>query len=260
MSGLDRASPSMTVLVQLSDPHIGAAWGHGDPATALAAAVGSVRALELDVDAVLVSGDLTEHGADAEYERVRELLAPLGAPLHVLAGNHDDRAALRRHFGLPGSDGEPVQYAADLGPLRLVALDSTVPGEDRGELDADRLAWLDAELAAAAGTPTVVALHHPPLLTGIAGLDAFALDADSRSALAEVVERHANVRRLVAGHVHRGVTGELAGRVVLAAPSTYLQARLDLRSEQLQFAPGPAAFAVHALLDGALVSHIQPVG
>src|SRR5215218_1857185 len=196
MSGLNRASPFMTVLVQLSDPHIGAAWGHGDPATALAAAVGSVRALELDVDAVLVSGDLTEHGADAEYERVRELLAPLGAPLHVLAGNHDDRAAL----------------------------------------------------------------HHPPLLTGIAGLDAFALDADSRSALAEVVERHANVRRLVAGHVHRGVACELAGRLVLAAPSTYLQARLDLRSEQLQFAPGPAAFAVHALLDGALVSHIQPVG
>jgi hypothetical protein len=75
-----------------------------------------------------------------------------------------------------------------------------------------------------------------------------------------VVERHANVRRLVAGHVHRGVAGELAGRLVLAAPSTYLQARLDLRSEQLQFAPGPAAFAVHALLDGALVSHIQPVG
>src|SRR5215211_7367383 len=218
MSGLNRASPSMTVLVQLSDPHIGAAWGHGDPATALAAAVGSVRALELDVDAVLVSGDLTEHGADAEYERVRELLAPLGAPLHVLAGNHDDRAALRRHFGLPGSGAEPVQYAADLGPL-----------------------------------------HHPPLAIGIAALDRFPLDAASRSALAEVVGRHAHVRRLVAGHVHRAVTGELAGRVVVAAPSTYVQARLDFRSQTLELVAEPPALAVHALLDGALVSHIQPV-
>jgi Icc protein len=218
-----------------------------------------VRALALDVDAVLVSGDLTEHGADAEYERVRELLAPLDAPLHVLAGNHDDRAALRRHFGLPGSGAEPVQYAADLGPLRLVVLDSTVPGEDRGELDPGRLAWLDAELAAGAGTPTVIALHHPPLAIGIAALDRFALDAASRSALAEVVGRHAHVRRLVAGHVHRAVTGELAGRVVVAAPSTYVQARLDFRSQTLELVAEPPAFAVHALLDGALASHIQPV-
>jgi 3',5'-cyclic AMP phosphodiesterase CpdA len=246
-------------VVQLSDPHIGADWGHGDPAAALAAAVDAVRALELDVDAVLVSGDLAEHGSDAEYERVRELLAPLGAPLHVLAGNHDDRAALRRHFGLPGSGDEPVQYAADLGPLRLVVLDSTVPGEDRGELDGGRLAWLDAELGAAAGTPTVVALHHPPLVTGMAPMDRFALAADSRAALAEVVGRHAHVCRVVAGHVHRAVAGELAGRAVLAAPSTYVQARLDFRSQALEFAAEPRAFAVHALLDGALVSHIQPV-
>jgi hypothetical protein len=68
------------------------------------------------------------------------------------------------------------------------------------------------------------------------------------------------VRRLVAGHVHRAVTGELAGRVVVAAPSTYVQARLDFRSQTLELVAEPPALAVHALLDGALVSHIQPVG
>lgn len=247
------------VLVQLSDPHIGAEWGDADPAAGLAATVEAVRGLELPPDAVLVSGDLADHASDAEYELVRELLAPLAAPVYVLPGNHDDRDALRRHFGVSGGGGEPLRYAADLGPLRLVALDSTRPGADDGELDANMLAWLDAELGAAAHTPTVVALHHPPLVTGIAPIDAAALAAGSRAALAAVVERHANVCRIVAGHVHRAVAAMLAGRPVLAVPSTYVQARFDVGSESVRFSPELPAFAVHALLDGELVSHVQSV-
>src|SRR5919199_5008919 len=115
------------LLVQLSDPHVGADWGGGDSAAMLAAAVASVRNLVPKPDAGLVSGDLADHAADAEYEQVRDLLAPLEAPLYVLPGNHDDRLALRRHFGAPGINGQPVQYAADLGALRLVVLDSTEP-------------------------------------------------------------------------------------------------------------------------------------
>jgi Icc protein len=210
-------------------------------------------------DAVLVSGDLVENAADAEYEQVRELLAPLGAPIHVLPGNHDDRAAIRRHFDLPGVDGEPVQYAADLGPLRLVVMDTTRPGEPDGALDEERLSWLDAELESAPGVPTVIAMHHPPLTTGIPPLDEIGLPAEHRRALGAVVERHPQVRRLVAGHVHRTIAADLAGRAVLAAPSTYLQARLDLRSEQLQLVPEPAGFAVHVLRDGEVISHVQPV-
>jgi 3',5'-cyclic-AMP phosphodiesterase len=208
-------------------------------------------------DAVLVSGDLAEHAADAEYDQLRELLAPLDVPIHVVAGNHDDRAALRRYFDLPGVDDEPVQYAAELGPLRLVVLDTTRPGEDPGALDEERLAWLDAELAAAPEAPTLLAMHHPPLVTGLPSLDAIGLPAEDRRALGAVVERHAQVRRLVAGHLHRAITAELAGRPVLAVPSTYMQARLDFVSEQLRTVPEPAGFAVHALLDGELISHVQ---
>ena len=65
---------------------------------------------------------------------MRQLLAPLQAPLYVLPGNHDDRGALHRHFGVPGADGDPVQYSVDFGPLRLVVLDTTRPGEDPGRL------------------------------------------------------------------------------------------------------------------------------
>jgi 3',5'-cyclic-AMP phosphodiesterase len=247
------------VLVQLSDPHIGADWGFGDPAAKLAAAVESVRELVPSPDAVLISGDLSEHGAAGEYERVRELAGRLGAPLHVLPGNHDDRAALRRHFGLPGAEAEPVQYAVELGALRLVVLDSTRPGEDRGELDADRLAWLEATLAAAPGVPTLLALHHPPLVTGIPAHDEFGLPAADRRALGEVVEAHPQVCRIVAGHVHRTVYAELGGRSVLAAPSTYVQTRLDFGMEEMRFSDDPAGFVVHALLDGEVVSHVQPV-
>src|SRR5919202_4998520 len=145
------------LLAHLSDPHIGGDWADADSVAGLAAAVASLRALQQRPDAVVVSGDLADHATDSEYEQVRELLAPLEAPLYVLPGNHDDRRALRRHFGVPGADGEPVQYAPDLGPLRLVVLDSKRAGEERGELDADRLAWLEAALAAAPDTPTLLA-------------------------------------------------------------------------------------------------------
>lgn len=246
-------------LVQLSDPHVGADWGFGDPVAKLAAAVEAVQSLVPDPDAVLISGDLADHAADAEYEQARELAARLGAPLYVLAGNHDDRASLRRHFDVSGAEGEPVQYAADLGPLRLVVLDSTRPGEDRGELDADRLAWLEATLAAAPDAPTLVALHHPPLEIGIPAFDRDALPPADRRALGAVVAAHPQVRRIVAGHVHRTVYAELAGRSVLAAPSTYVQALLDLGGEEIRFSDDPAGFVVHALLDGELVSHVQPV-
>jgi 3',5'-cyclic-AMP phosphodiesterase len=209
---------------------------------------------------VLVSGDLTEHAADAEYAQVLELLGPLEAPIFVLPGNHDARGALRRHFDVPGADDEPVQYTADLGPLRLVVIDTTRPGEDAGALDEERLSWLDAELAAEPGVPTVIAMHHPPIVTGIAPWDEIALPAEHCHALGVVVKRHAQVRRIVSGHMHSPIAAELAGRVVLAAPSTYLQARLDLLSTELELVPEPAAFALHVLRDGDLISYVQPVG
>jgi 3',5'-cyclic-AMP phosphodiesterase len=208
---------------------------------------------------VLVSGDLSENAADGEYEQVRELLAPLDAPIFVLPGNHDDRAALRRHFAVPGAGDEPVHYAADLGELRLVVVDTTRPGENPGALDETRLSWLDAELAAAPGTPTVLAMHHPPLVTGIPALDEIGLPPEDCRALGDVLARHPQVRRIVAGHMHRPVTAELAGRAVLAVPSTYMQARLDLLMTELETLPDPAGFALHVLRDGELISHVQTV-
>lgn len=247
------------LVVQLSDPHLGAEWGEGDPVAKLAAAIESVRRLRPRPDAVIVTGDLADHASDDEYERVRKLLDTLAAPVHVLPGNHDRRAAMRRHFDLPGSGDEPVQYVARLDRLRLIMLDTTIPGEDAGALDAERLDWLDRELAAAPDVPTVIAMHHPPFLTGVPAWDELALRDADRSTLARLLERHPQTRRIVAGHLHRTITAGLAHVPVLAIPSTYVQLGLDFDASELKLVDEPAGFAVHTLLDGEVVSHVQPV-
>lgn len=247
------------LLAQLSDTHLGADWGIGDPEAGLRAAVEALRALHPAPAAVLVSGDLVTEGTDAEYTQLRELLEPLGVPVHPLPGNHDDRAALRRSFALPGAGDGPVHYAVELGPARLLALDSTVPGEDGGALDAGQLAWLAAELTAHPDTPTLIAMHHPPMATGIPALDAMGLPASARRSLGELVARHDQVARLVAGHFHRTIAGELGGRPVLVVPSTFVQMRLDFGMRELEMVAEPPAFAVHAFRDGELASHVQPV-
>jgi Icc protein len=249
--------PVPFLVAQLSDPHIGADWGGEDPVAGLRCVVDDVCRQPNRPDVLLVTGDLTDHGTAAEYGTVRELLKPVGVPVYVIPGNHDDRAALRAAFGLPGPGADPVQYAVDLGPLRLACIDTTIPGRAPGALDAARLDWLDAELACAPDQPTLLAMHHPPIATGVAPWDAIGLPTGHRAALAAVLERHPQVRRVVAGHVHQVITGSLAQRPVLTIPSTYVQARLDFTSPEIELGGGPPGFARHALLDGEITSYVH---
>ena len=246
------------LLVQLSDLHIGANENGFDPVPHLKAVVKAVGALPNRPDAVLVSGDLTDDGADDRYRVAREVLERLEAPLHVLPGNHDDRSRLRAAFGLPGEGDEPVRYSKDIGDLRLVVFDSNVPGQDPGRYDLEQLRWLDAELGAAPERPTLLALHHPPLVTGIQEWDEINLEPGQIPLLAEVVARHPHLRAIVGGHLHRVAASTVAGVPVLAAPSTYLQARPDFETEGVELVPHPG-FALHVLLDGELASQVESV-
>jgi Icc protein len=255
--------PAVTVLAQLSDPHIDVGPGDTGSAEALAAAVEAVLALDRPPDAVLVSGDLSNRSDARSYERVRELLAPLEMPVHVLPGNHDDREALRAWFtddDVAGLHQDPFQYTVVCGELRLVVCDTTVPGRDDGRLDAGSLQWLEGELGADSSAPTIVAMHHAPLLTGIGAMDALGLPAADRDALGALLARYPAVRRVVAGHVHRGCFGVLGGCAVFACPSTHLQVKLDPGPE-LVLELAPPAFALHSVLAGGeVVTLVQPVG
>jgi 3',5'-cyclic-AMP phosphodiesterase len=245
------------VLIQLSDPHVGATWAGDHSVGALASTVDAVLQLPDRPDAVLLTGDLADHAADDEYEILKQVMARIDAPLYVLPGNHDDRSTMRNHFDLPGRGDAPVQYGADVGHLRLLLLDSTRPGEVGGEFPSNRLAWLASALADSPDRPTLLAIHHPPFSTGSASWDRIGLPAADRAALTAVVASHPQVHCVVAGHVHGAIVGQLAMRAAMTVPSTYVQARLDLASDEIAFGDDPPGFAVHAFVDGTLTSHVQ---
>jgi Icc protein len=245
----------VSLLAQLSDPHLDVGPRDRGSAEALAAAVARVLALRPLPDAVVVTGDIADTGATAEYERAHELLAPLTMPVHVLAGNHDDRDALRERFAVPG-DG-PLQYVTTVGTLRLVVCDTKLAGHDGGALDGGRLEWLEAQLDP--GVATIVAMHHPPVAIGLPVLDAIGIAEPGRTALGELLARSPQVRRVVAGHVHRTVFGTHGDRGVFACASTHLQAPLEIGSQELRLVEETPSIALHAALDGGLVSHVQPL-
>jgi 3',5'-cyclic AMP phosphodiesterase CpdA len=136
-------------------------------------------------------------------------------------------------------------------------LDTVRPGEDDGELGPARLGWIAGELAAHPALPTLLAMHHPPFACGIRGMDRLALAAADRDALAALLREHPQVCGVVAGHVHRTMATALAGRPATAIPGTYGQFPLQFDDPGLRVVAEPLAFAVHALVDGRLVSHVQ---
>lgn len=250
--------PKPTLLVQLSDLHIGGNENGVDPVPRLEAVIEAIRSLPNRPDAALVSGDLTDDGAAENYRVAHELLGRLDLPLHVLPGNHDDRGRIRQVFELSGIGDEPVNYSVDVGELRLVVLDSIVPGQDPGSYDAARLRWLDEELSAKPEQPTLLAAHHPPLATGIAEWDEINLLEKDREELAEVVARHPQLRAIVGGHLHRVAASAIAGCPVLAAPSTYLQVRPNFHRDEIEWVD-PPGFAIHVLGGGEFSSQVETV-
>ena len=235
------------MILQLSDLHLGAPDGDPDSEADLARAVARAGELAPLPEVVLVSGDLSEHGEADEYARVHELLAPLGAPVLALPGNHDDTATLREAF--------PATAHED-GSIRVLTLDSRRPGRDDGALGAEQLARLDGDLAGGDARPAIVALHHPPLATGMPFLDGIGLDPGDGAELAAIAARH-GVARIVAGHVHMTAHGLLGPTPVLTCPSTWrLRARLRLGAPGYEIEDAPAGFALHVLAGDGLTSHV----
>jgi len=254
------------IIAQITDFHIRApgklAYRVVDTASYLAAAVRCIGALSPLPDIVVATGDLTDFGRPDEYDLLRELLAPLNCPVYVVPGNHDQRDAMRNAFAeqalLPPSGF--LQYTVDHYPVRLVALDTLIPGEGGGRLCAERLAWLDRRLAEAPDRPTVIIMHHPPFRTGIAHMDRIGLDGSD--AFAEVLARHPQVERVFCGHLHRSIQARIGPHAIAStAPSTAHQVALDLDPNGTSaFVMEPPGYHLHLRTDTGFVSHTGLIG
>jgi 3',5'-cyclic-AMP phosphodiesterase len=253
------------LLAQMTDFHVSTAESvfttryHTDER--LAAAVAHLNRLEPRPDAVLCTGDLVDAGSAVEYARLAEILAPLQMPAYLIPGNHDHRESLRAAF--PEHTYLPAEgylcYAVELGPLRLLALDTNIWRSPGGRLCDQRLDWLEARLAEAPDRPTVIMQHHPPMLTGMRAMDGMALEGAEREAA--ICARYPVVERVLCGHLHRPIVARFGGTIASTCPSTAHQVELDLRQPgRLAVVAEPPAVQLHLWHDGRLVSHTSYVG
>lgn len=243
----------MARLLQLSDLHLvpsgEMAWGVLDTPALLDAAVTRVHALLPaigSVDAALISGDVSEDGSEGSYDCARAVLARLDMPLLVIPGNHESREGLRRAFpDLPGMAGDgPIDWSVDFGVARVIGLDTLVDEDwGGGRLRAISLSFLRDAIATAPSPDITLAVHHPPLRSGITFMDAIALaNAD---ALRDILDTAPGPVRIVAGHVHSVFHAMLGRHPVSTAPSVCSGFALDQRpNAHVGFFSGPRGFAV----------------
>ena len=257
---------STMVIAQISDTHIKPegrlAYERVDTAWHLGRCVEHLLALDPRPDVVLATGDLVDGGLVEEYRLLARLLAPLPMPVFLIPGNHDAREPLRgvftHHRYLPRSGF--LHYVIDEHPLRLIGLDTLVPGQGGGVMDDERVCWLDARLGEAPNRPTLIFMHHPPFRTGIDRMDRQGL-ANS-DAFGNVIAQHQAIEGIVCGHLHRPIHTRWQGTVVTTAPSPAHQVALDLdKGERLAWVMEPPACLLHAWRAGAgLVTHTSYVG
>jgi 3',5'-cyclic AMP phosphodiesterase CpdA len=217
--------PARRTLLHLSDTHLLAGnrplGGRYDTAANLRKTLDEAEATGIRPDAVVFTGDLTDLGEPEAYRALQDAVAPfaerLGAPVVWVAGNHDERPALRRDLlGLEPTE-EPVTGVWDLGGLRLIALDTSVPGWHHGDLDAAQLDWLRGLLSMPAPLGTILAMHHPPLPSHLPLFDILELRDQGR--LAKVIQG-SDVRAILAGHLHYSTSGTFAGVPVSVSAAT----------------------------------------
>ena len=217
------------IIAQISDTHI-LARDSAEP-------VGESRARDLELcvadinrqqpDAVIYTGDTVQHGRPEEYDHLREILAPLAAPLYPIPGNRDANPALRAAFGyhvhLAKTDGF-LHYAVEDTPLRLIALDSTADGERKGVFCDQRVAWLEETLGREPDKPTLLFIHHPPFDIEDHYVGGYRRPREAED-LAAVVSRHPQVVRLLCGHVHCPTSRSWAGTTATTMPSIAVDVR-----------------------------------
>jgi 3',5'-cyclic-AMP phosphodiesterase len=249
----------------VSDTHLlrgGARLGGvADTVRALDQAVEQLSRLGDRLDAIVVTGDVTDLGEPDAYQLARDALTPLaastGGALIWVMGNHDERPVFRRELLGEAPSEEPTHRAVRIGGLRVVALDTSVPGYHHGSLDGASLEWLDGILAEPAPEGTVLAMHHAPVPTPLPLMDV--LELRGQDQLAEVI-RGRGVRHILGGHLHYATNGMFAGIPVSVAGAIAYTMDLSAPPRDLIGVDGGRSFTLVHLFDETVVTSVVPVG
>jgi Icc protein len=257
------------LVAQITDIHLGFDPESPDEFNRrrLDATLAALVAMSPRPNLLLVTGDIADQGDDSvSYARFREAIAEVPFPVYGAMGNHDSRAEYRDAFpDTPAPDGF-IQYAIEDYSLRILVLDTLEVGRHGGGYCARRADWLRARLDEEPERPTLLALHHPPVATGLSWLDENP-DASWMERLRSVVAGRGNVVGLIAGHLHRPIVTSWAGKVLIVCPSTAPQVALDLETidpaqpdDRALIVADEPCFALH-LWDGHnLVTHFDTAG
>lgn len=217
-------------------------------------------------DLLIATGDLTEHGDAASYKRLANALSVCSFPVHMCLGNHDIRANFRAQFPEVPVENGFVQYALEIGDIRILMLDTLEEGRHGGAYCETRAEWLRATLAQDRDTPTIIVMHHPPVEVGIAWMNTHP-EEQWVGNFTRAIEDVANIKGIICGHVHRSITVPWRGTAVAICSSTAPQVALDLNpidpekpdNRPMIIADQPA-YALHFWNGRELVSHFDSAG
>ena len=252
-------------LLHLSDPHLlgGTAPLHGvvDSDALLRQLFDEVRASGARPEAVIFTGDLADRGEPEAYAKLRAIVEPacqaLGAKVIWAMGNHDNRENFRTGLlDLPADDA-PVDHMYFINGLRIITLDTSVPGFHHGELSPDQLEWLQSELATPAPDGTILALHHPPV-PSVLDL-AVLVELRDQAALAGVL-RNSDVRAILGGHLHYSTTATFAGIPVSVASATCYTQDLNVPVGGTRGRDGGQAFNLVHVYEHTIVHSVVLLG
>jgi 3',5'-cyclic-AMP phosphodiesterase len=250
-------------LLHMSDLHLvgsGNLYGQLDAEARLSQAFDAVKASGARPEAIIFTGDLTNQGDPDAYRKLRAIAEPaaveLGAQLIWVIGNHDHRANLRSLLLREEPSDAPLDRSYYLGGLRILVLDTTVPGFHHGELAPEQLEWLASELSTPAEEGTLLALHHPP----VPPIQDLAVLAELRNqkALAEVLEG-SDVLAILAGHVHYSTSSVFAGIPVSVASSTCYTQDLKVQVGGMRGQDGAQSFNFVHVYGKTVVNSVVPV-
>ena len=248
-------------IIHITDTHIvpeGETIYGLDPAARLATVIDHISAHHADADLAVITGDLTDRGDPASYQRLRSLLEPLPMPVRLMIGNHDTRAAFIDAFPDEPRDGAGfVQSVMDLpdGAGRLLFLDTNEVGWSGGRYCDSRLAWLEARLQDTPDRPAFIFMHHPPFPLGVAHFEQICL-AQPEPFIGALKGHGGGVPHIFLGHVHIPVSGvSPSGIPFTAGRGCNHQIVLDFAARDCTWASGAPNYNIIRIGEHGVIVH-----